>query len=78
MALEDDLPTADFEAMAATCHTTATLATCACVGQAVNGVPACADGEVMNSLMRQTWNFTGSIVSDVRNTTINSTRDFRI
>ena len=38
-----------------------------CVGQAVNGVPACADGEVMNTLMRQTWNFTGSIVSDVRN-----------
>ena len=59
-------------------NTAVTPATCACVGQAVNGVPACADGEVMNSLMRQTWNFTGSIVSDVRNTTTISTRDFRI
>ena len=41
-------------------------------------MPACADGEVMNTLMRQTWNFTGSIVSDVRNTTAISARDFRI
>ena len=30
---------------------------------AVNGVPACADKEVMTTLMRQTWNFTGSVVS---------------
>ena len=35
-----------------------------CSYNALNGVPACADKEVMTTLMRQTWNFTGSIVSD--------------
>ena len=35
-----------------------------CSYNAVNGVPACADKRVMTTLMRQTWNFSGSIVSD--------------
>ena len=32
--------------------------------QAVNGVPSCADGQFQNGLLRETWGFTGLIVSD--------------
>lgn len=45
-------------------HNAPELSGAMCSYNAVNGVPACGDKRVMMTLMRETWNFTGSIVSD--------------
>ncbi len=35
-----------------------------CSYNAINGVPACANRELLTQLLRGTWNFTGFVVSD--------------
>lgn len=35
-----------------------------CSYNAINGVPACANRELLTDLLRNTWNFSGFVVSD--------------
>lgn len=35
-----------------------------CSYNAIEGVPACADGDLLNGVLRDKWNFTGFVVSD--------------
>ena len=37
---------------------------CMCSYNAINGVPMCANGGIMNTLMRDTWGFDGFVISD--------------
>lgn len=35
-----------------------------CSYNAINGVPACANRELLTDILRNTWNFNGFVVSD--------------
>jgi beta-glucosidase-like glycosyl hydrolase len=35
-----------------------------CSYNAINGVPTCGDGNLMNGILRKKWNWTGFVVSD--------------
>ena len=35
-----------------------------CAYQSVNGVPMCANGFILNTVVRQSWNWTGFVISD--------------